>query len=264
MIIGTWNLEVYLSRQSARGMAMAHELDRHPVDVWFLTELHSDWKLANQDICFAPSRNEALETRRFAGISTSWGMAPLIGPDDPAEGWICLARLTDPVTNQTCLAASTVLPWRGITPHWRQILGREVTFPEAFRHVLNYVVQRIDDARRPGEDVIWGGDFNQALTGRNYVGTLQGRSDLSTALDRLGLQAATANLPALGLTQPAIDHIAIPSTWSVRGNPNVHRPTRNEKPLSDHALYLVDASPTIDMRLTTKDRAPRRERLAGI
>ena len=243
MIIGTWNLEVYRSRHSALGIAMAEELNRHLVDVWFLTELHADWEVRGHNLCLAPPREGALETRRFAGIATSFHLEPIAARDDPVEGWMCLARLTDPRTSKSCLAASIVLPWRGITPYWRQTLGRDVTYPESFHHVLAYIVGRIEDERCPGEDVIWGGDFNQALSGRDYVGTHQGRSDLEAALNRLGLQAPTANLPALGPTQPTIDHIAVPTDWSVRKEPTVHRPTRNQKPLSDHALYLVDAGP---------------------
>jgi endonuclease/exonuclease/phosphatase family metal-dependent hydrolase len=221
---------------------MSQELHRHPVDVWFLTELHADWEVEGQSICFAPPRTEAPIFRRKAAIATSWRMDILPSGDNPVEGRKCLARLIEPVTGKTVLAASTVLPWRGVTTHWRKILNREMSYAEVFSYVLDYMVQRIEKERRLGESVIWGGDFNQGLSGRDYVGTHLGRAALRAGFDRLGLQVPTQDLPALIKNHPAIDHIAVPWDWSIVAPPAIRRPLRNGKPLSDHGLYLVETT----------------------
>ena len=242
MIIGTWNLEVKPSRHSSHGIAVAQEIQLHAVDVWFFTEIHADWEVDGHSIFFSPAGEVATNTRRSAAISSSWQMEPILGPNTLVEEWICMARLNNPNNNETILAVSTVLPWRGITPYWRQALTKQTTFADAFRHVLQYIVQRINTERRPGENVIWGGDFNQALSGRDYVGTNQGRRDFQKALQNLELWAPTADMPALIPAHPAIDHIAIPSAWSIKDEPLILRPTRNQKNLSDHALYVIDAA----------------------
>lgn len=119
-----------------------------------------------------------------------------------------------------------------------------MTYSDVFRHVIDYVVQRIIEDQRTGEAVIWGGDFNQGLSGRDYVGTLQGRATLLGAMETFGLQVPTRDLPAKIEAHPAIDHIAIPAAWRVVALPEPHTPERDGRPLSDHALYLVRAEST--------------------
>lgn len=137
------------------------------------------------------------------------------------------------------LAVSTTLPWRSATPKWRAILGQHLSYAEIYEYVLDYIVKRIRDERRPGEDVIWGGDFNQGLVGRDYVGTTRGRQSLKRTFEDLGLRVPTMHQPAQIETHPAIDHIAVPAYWDGPAETQVHRPKLDGRFLSDHALYLV-------------------------
>lgn len=243
VIIGTWNLETYAPRDSVRGERQSRALSRHDADLWFLTELHADWAIDGHSIHFSAPRPEAPVTRRKAAISSRWDLKPIPKRDDPVEGRFCMARVLDPSTRKSILAVCTVLPWRGATPHWRELLNRDLTFAEAFTHVLDYVVQRIHEERLEGEAVIWGGDLDQSLAGRDYVGSLIGRVALTNAFDDLELKVPTMHLPAHIDAHPAIDHIAIPATWQLQKPPGVHKPVHETKPLSDHALYIVEASP---------------------
>ena len=91
-------------------------------------------------------------------------------------------------------------------------------------------------ANLPKVDLVWGGDWNQSLTGeRDYVGTYEGRTFLKSALESLDLQVPTADLfHQKGCGQYTIDHIAVPSMWKVKA----HRVVAGG--LSDHDAYVVE------------------------
>jgi hypothetical protein len=243
MILGTWNLEVYASPDSRKGRRQVDVLRQHDADLWFLTELHADFAVPGQATHFSQPRDEADPIRRKAAISTSWPIEPIPANDNPVEGRLAMARVYPPGGEDSVLAVCSVLPWRGATPHWRRLLGHHLAYGDVFAYLLDYVVRRIHAERRSGENVLWGGDFNQALIGRDYVGTLQGRAALLRAFDDMGLQVPTQYLRAQIEEHPAIDHIAIPSGWPVAAPPGTHVPTYEGRALSDHALYLVETAP---------------------
>lgn len=126
MILGTWNLEVYASPRSRRGSQQIEALLHHDADVWFLTELHADHTLPGHTLAYAPPRQEAPLVRRKAAIASRWPMESIRGEDDPVEGRLCMARLHSPETGESLLAVCSVLPWRGATPHWRELLGQNL------------------------------------------------------------------------------------------------------------------------------------------
>lgn len=215
-------------------------LREYPADLWFLTEVHSDWHIEGQSISFSARRPDASPTARMAAISPRWETAPIDHGANPVDGYIAMARVRLPEHRGSALAISSVLPWRGAAPSLRLILGLDAPFAEIFDHVLDHTVGRIRQHRRVGEPVIWGGDFNQALSGRDYVGTSSGRERLREAFESLDLQAPTDGLPAHIDIHPAIDHIAIPKDWIVKVPPSLARPEHATKRLSDHALYRVE------------------------
>lgn len=241
MILGTWNLEVYPAPRSVRGLAARQVLETYPINLWFLTELHADWRMAGYQLACSPPRAEAQPHQRKTAIATNWPMKPIPAKDNPAEGRLSLARVTDPTSGQTILAASSTLPWRGAAPLWRGILKQNVSYAEVYKHLLDHTVDRIHEEQRPGEPVIWGGDFNQGFYGRDYVGTRYGRALLTEAFESFHLQVPTTDVPALNEAHPAIDHIAIPADWATTSEVKVIRPERNGIFLSDHALYLIEA-----------------------
>jgi endonuclease/exonuclease/phosphatase family metal-dependent hydrolase len=83
--------------------------------------------------------------------------------------------------------------------------------------------------------LVWGGDWNHALSGDEWTGTKGGRAHVLAAVEQLGLQVPTAELPHRLDGLLSIDHIAVPKSWSVRGVARL-----DAQGLSDHDCYVVD------------------------
>jgi hypothetical protein len=87
----------------------------------------------------------------------------------------------------------------------------------------------------PHQGPVWGGDWNHALSGDEWAGTQGGRAHVLAAVDLLGLQVLTAELPHRLDGLLSIDHIAVPTSWSVRDACRL-----DATGLSDHDCYVVD------------------------
>ncbi len=87
--------------------------------------------------------------------------------------------------------------------------------------------------------VIWGGDWNQPLTGSLAGFTRAARVSILTALDCLTLQVPTVSQPSRHQPQCSIDHVAVPQSWTIRAADHVAVDRR----LSDHDAYWVEAHP---------------------
>ena len=94
------------------------------------------------------------------------GTAPLQGLPSAHQG-LTLARVQTP--NGSILAACSVMPWLGARTCWPgdPSAALAVWFP----HTLTDHLRQINEARRTAEPVVWGGDFNQGLTGPEQVGS---------------------------------------------------------------------------------------------
>jgi hypothetical protein len=82
--------------------------------------------------------------------------------------------------------------------------------------------------------LIWGGDWNHAMTGPEHVGSLGGRSAIKHALASRQLQVATQECPHRELGLNTIDHIAIPCDAQVLHATRVIGQSRSGERLSDH------------------------------
>jgi hypothetical protein len=87
------------------------------------------------------------------------------------------------------------------------------------------------------DELVWGGDWNQALHGKETAGSLGGRQHLLALLDRLGLTVPTASLSHRIDGLPAIDHIALrnPTRDATRVVASI-----GESRLRDHDAYIVE------------------------
>jgi len=121
---------------------------------------------------------------------------------------------------------SSILPWRscGNDP-W--VGARQVDKTEAATATLLESL--------PQTDLVWGGDWNHALTGREYVGTNAGRAHLAKAIDRLGLQVPTTGVAARHSQGLSIDHVAVPADRRV-----ISAERLAASNLSDHDAYVVE------------------------
>jgi endonuclease/exonuclease/phosphatase family metal-dependent hydrolase len=205
--IGTWNLA---GRWSAAHRDFLLALD---CDVLLLTEVRRDVELSGygRHLC----ENDMARGRAWAGVLSRRSLQPL---RDPHEA----SAMVDIDGVAYC---SSILPWRGA--------GGRPCWPG--EHHAEWTAWTTGALRRElRAPVIWGGDLNHALDGREWSGSKAGRAHIHTLVDELGLQTPTAHLPHRINGLLTIDHIAVPQTWQVLGA------TRHDATgLSDHDGYTV-------------------------
>ncbi len=90
----------------------------------------------------------------------------------------------------------------------------------------------------PTHDLVWGGDWNHALSGREYAGSAGGRHAVLAAMEELGLEAPTAELPHAIEGLLSIDHVAVPAGTAATARRVVAE--HDGRRLSDHDAYVVD------------------------
>ena len=211
MRIGTWNLA---GRWDARHLALLESMD---CDVLLLTEVSSGVRLPGHhlhlgDAAMAPHR-------RWAAVASRAALRPLPDP----HGASAMAEVDG------LRVCSSVLPWRtcGSRPPWTGTSTAERT---------SAAVAAIESAA----PTIWGGDWNHALSGREWAGSAAGRGSLLEALGRLGLQVPTAAQPHQLAGLLSIDHVAAPAGWTVTATER-HPAFLDGAQLSDHDAYAVEA-----------------------
>ncbi len=216
MRIGTWNVDcrIWTDRH-------ARIVDGADCDVWLLTETGRTVDLPG----FQSHLSAGLMGRgqRWAGVFSRQPLKPLPDPH-PASA----AAVIDGMTY-----CSTILPWAGS--------GGEAPWSgdnheERTRNALDVLL-----ANLPATNLVWGGDWNHSLCGREGAGSMGGRRHVLAAVERLGLCVPTAVLahPIKGLR--SIDHIAVSADFAVN---RVERIEAKVHKLSDHDAYVVEvASP---------------------
>lgn len=201
--VGVWNLEKR-ALGTARGQAQAEQLLRQDADVWLLTEVPADFHLDGYSLHAGASR-PGEPGQVWSAIASRWPLAPV----EAVHPTLALAVLPHPTGK--ALAAGTVLPWRAAAVSWPK--GDGQTYVERFRRTLDAHLREIH-AAGGSYPLMWGGDFNQALSDREYVGTTDGREALIAAFAELGLRAATAEADGALEGMTAIDHLGVPEAWA--------------------------------------------------
>ncbi|TIC85683.1 endonuclease/exonuclease/phosphatase family protein [Nocardioides sp. GY 10127] len=214
MRIGTWNLA------GRWGDAHLRLLESLACDVLLLTEVSERVEVPGMHRHL--TRGVMAPRRRWAGVFSIGPLRPLPEP----HGATALAEVTADDGDERVVLASSVLPWRscGSAQPWVGTTSKERT-----AHAVDAIAQA-----RP---TVWGGDWNHALHGREYAGSMGGRAHLLAALDDLGLRAATSDSPHRIDGLASIDHVAVPSGWAAEATRHVaeHDGSR----LSDHDAYVV-------------------------
>jgi hypothetical protein len=213
MRIGTWNLA---GRWSDRHLARLESVD---CGVWLLTEVHDHLDLPGYSghVTGSPMRKHV----QWSGIFSRTTLEPCPDPH-PASA---MARV-DGTT-----FVSSVLPWRssGGAHPWHGTNHAERT-----RQTISALSRNV-----PAGGLVWGGDWNHALSGKEYAGSKGGREAVVDAALQRDLSVLTADLPHALEGLLSIDHIAVPSTWDVLSAERVSA-TDDTARLSDHDLYVVD------------------------
>lgn len=152
MRIGTWNLA---GRWSAGHQRLLEEAG---CDVWLLTEVPSAFALEGGELV----RSEEMPHTRARSWAAVWSSAPLVA-SAPVHPAAALAR------RDGTLLCSCVLPWRGAGSTW----------PDEAANTAGRTIVAINRLRpaliSTGHHVVWGGDWNHAMDGREYSGSKAGR-----------------------------------------------------------------------------------------
>ena len=205
--IGTWNL--------AGRWSEAHEqfLVGLDCDVLLLTEVRRDVQLPRYHRHLTGA--DMAKRRAWAGV---YSRDPIEPAPDPHPA-------TAHASTGGVAYASTILPWRGAwsEPPWGD--GNHAS-------KTRVAVSALRDHLTPR--TVWGGDFNHALSGKEWAGSKRGRAYIADLIDHLGLQVPTAPLGHRIDGLLSIDHIAVPRDAEV-GEACRHDAGK----LSDHAAYVI-------------------------
>ena len=125
------------------------------------------------------------------------------------------------------LLMSSVLPWRSCGVSWEgSALAEKVSV------TLSSLRRHLD------KTAIWGGDWNQALEGRDYVGSSGGRAEILKLVNDSHLSVPTRTLASASRGHRSIDHIAVPILWDATGAHRLEAAVGGKR-LSDHDACLV-------------------------
>lgn len=213
MRIGTWNLA---GRWSDDHRSLLLEAD---CDVWLLTEVSERTTLPGFAMHLSGAPMAA--RRRWAAVASRLPMASSPDPH-PASAAAQVGATT---------YVSSVLPWRSARsgPVWVGDRHADRT-----QNAVGDLLLRL----RAAPSLVWGGDWNHALTGKEYAGSKAGRDSITAALDELGLVVPTTELPHAVDGLLSIDHVAVPAGSSATARRVVAE--CDGKRLSDHDAYVVD------------------------
>ncbi|WP_159081278.1 endonuclease/exonuclease/phosphatase family protein [Nocardioides sediminis] len=211
--IGTWN---FAGRWSDDHAAL---LEDTACDVWLLTEVNERTTLGGYSL--HPSQTPMADRRHWAAVLSREAMSPLPDPH-PASAAVRIGTTT---------YVSSVLPWRscGAKPPW---IGKD----HAAR--TESAISELASNLGQTQPLVWGGDWNHALTGPEHAGSHSGRRAVLGALKSFGLEAPTADLPHAIDGLLSIDHVAVPV--GRRAAASRVSAERSGRRLSDHDAYVVD------------------------
>ena len=208
--IGTWNLE---GKWSSDHLAL---LAGENCDAWLLTEVRTDTSIPGM---------RAHATAELMGPRKTW--AAVFSNADDVAPQPDPHRATAMVDVDGCRLMSSVLPWRSCGSSWP---GSSLA--DKLEATLKQLRAYVD------QTTIWGGDWNQSLEGREYVGSLEGRNQIIDLVDVTGLSVPTRSLGSARPGQRSIDHVAIPLGWDVNGAYRISAEV-NGRRLSDHDAFVV-------------------------
>ena len=190
-------------------------LEHEQCDVWLLTEVHREAEISDMT-----------SYRTVATMQPQKAWAAVFSCVPPSEGRDP-HRATASALVGDVRFVSSVLPWRTCGASWP---GASLAEKQAL--TLAQLQPVIDEA------TVWGGDWNQALEGRDYVGTGAGRAAITELLEACRLSLPTKSLGSATTGHGSIDHIAVPMAWDVLGAGRISADVQGRR-LSDHDAYVV-------------------------
>jgi hypothetical protein len=219
MRIGTWNLE---GKSSNTKVASQLEfMAAQDCDVWLLTEVSKAFAAATLPGTCALSGPMHTD-RAYAAVWARDGLQEQTSIHEAAAF----------ATFDGLRVCSCVLPWRGVdVADWPDEGDDLATITRA-------AIARLGIGLGLGSgDLVWGGDWNQALDGQDTVSTNAGRIALDELIKALRLKVPTSILAhAADGGTCSVDHVAVSRRWNVGASSRLVA----ERQLSDHDAYVVE------------------------
>ncbi|WP_342372592.1 hypothetical protein PCC79_17135 [Propioniciclava soli] len=217
MRVGTWNLE---GRWSQDHLAL---LAAQECDVWLLTEVRDDTSLPGFESHLTTAKMS--ERKHWAAVFSRSQIQPLPDPHPASAAAVGMGLVS----------CSSILPWRtcGTVP-WG-----EGTTTEKTSRALEQLM-----AALPVGGLVWGGDWNHAMEGSEYAGSLGGRAAIKNVLADRHLQLATNGLPHCIPGLFTIDHLAVPKSAQIVDVTRIVAEDLRGDRLSDHDAYAAEIALT--------------------
>jgi len=217
MRIGTWNVENRLMTEKHQKLLL-----REDVDIWLLTEMNRKWAdVAGEKVLHFNCHLSSQVMGRNQHWAAVLSVLPLDPLDDPHVA--SAAAVVNGVTY-----CSTILPWRSVEANSTPWVGSNHS--EMTENAIETLLSEL-----PKSDLVWGGDWNHSLIGKEHAGSMGGRNHLLEAIKKLGLNVPTTGLSHRGNYCHAIDHIGVPMSWKVESAKRI-----DAEGLSDHDAYVVE------------------------
>lgn len=219
--VGTWNLA------GRWGPDHLELLLAQDCDVWLLTEVRADVSLPGFESHLTAARMTG--RRHWAGVYSRTPLRPLPDPHPASAAAFGMGL-------NWC---SSILPWRSCgTVPWGEGPASEKT-----KRALNQLISSL-----PIGVLVWGGDWNHAMRGREYAGSIAGRTAIQAAVSGMELKLTTEDSPHRIPGLLTIDHIAIPQGARMLAVHRIVAQSPSGVRLSDHDAYTTDIQlPDVDL-----------------
>lgn len=212
--VGTWNLAGRWTEEHAAFLAAG------AADVWLLTEVSEQVSVPGSELHL--TADSMAPGRRWAGILTTRTIKPEPDPH-PASALAIVGGVA---------FCSSVLPWRTCGSAYPATGKRHSQKTTA-------AISGLLPALGNHKHLIWGGDWNHSMKGREYAGSVAGRASIQAAVDQLRLRVVTRELPHRLDGVLSIDHVAVGPQFTVLERHHLDAGSQN---LSDHDAYVVGLS----------------------
>jgi hypothetical protein len=235
--IGTWNVEY---AKPARLDALRGVLSANRADIWVLTETHDDLRPPQ----FEFVAHTEPRPKNWSGIRPGsrwvsiWSRFPIIADVSlsAADKERTIAVLLDIGPSNKLIVYGTVMPWKGDR-------GKQ-DWSEHHKVVPKQCGEWRELTRlHTDASLCVAGDFNTDMRTGRYYGTKEGIAMLRAGLADCGLFCATEMplVPIGLLTNPPIDHIAVPLSWESATSVVSAWPAQKGV-LSDHSGLVIEVA----------------------
>lgn len=235
MKLATWNIERGGRSQAVRA-AQEIVIRELAADVIVLTEPPASYKSTAGVVTSPLLRTGPNGSEAWVAI-VGHSVEP-IAFDVPYERTAVAAQVS--VSGVTVIVYGTVLPWLAVTSHAPKLVRDGESSFAVFKRVLAEQANDVIELRRLYDmPVLWVGDFNQSVSGKNFGGSNERRNLLNKTLESLGMIAWNCEAAHAMSGLYAVDLICGPKDCDVTEQGRID-PMQGKLTMSDHAGYWIE------------------------